>query len=250
MNRLFITGTGTDVGKTIVTALMTHRLNEKTAQFFPYKPIETGIGKVSNEIALSDEAIYKMVFKDSLHSHCTYYLKHSYSPHLAAKLENKVINIQLLKQKINEIEEHYGGIIIEGAGGLFVPIEEDGYCMIHFIKELYTPTILVANAGLGTINHTILSILALQSKNIPLVGVIFNFAKKNNELENDNIYMIQKMTGIPVIGTVPFTKNINSSLLSKEKRELLTKDWNIDLIKKSSKLECDFNEYRTINENK
>src|SRR5699024_2894963 len=130
MNRLFITGTGTDVGKTTITALMTDILNRESEQFFPYKPIQTGINEINNKAILSDEAIYKMVINDSLHTHCSNYLKHSYSPHLAAKLENKIINIQLLRKNISEIEEVYGGIIIEGAGGLFVPINENGYCMI------------------------------------------------------------------------------------------------------------------------
>lgn len=244
MARLFVTGTGTDVGKTIVTTLLTDVLTNEIGDVFPYKPIQTGVSLDEDYANLSDEKVYRFVINNSEQGHCTYYLKHPYSPHLAAKLEHIHINREKLIQQITRIEIEYKGIIIEGAGGLFVPLDECGYSMIQFIKEVNSPIILVADAGLGTINHTVLSILALQSKDIPIIGVILNFAGKNNPLENDNAEMIQKMTGINVIGTVPFKNNIHSYLQSREKRQQLTSNWDIQLIKNTFIQECHNHESR------
>lgn len=231
--KLFITGTDTNVGKTVVTTLLTDLLSNEIASVFPYKPIQSG---TEDSTIVADKQVYQLAMDNPSALYDSYELKRAYSPHLAASLENITINTDSLKQKITQLEKEYDLVIIEGAGGVYVPIKENGYSMIHFIKELQSPTILVADAGLGTINHTVLSIKALESKNIPVIGVILNCAEQDHCLEKDNIHMIQTLTNVPVIGSVPLINNINDYLSSETKRKSLISNWNLSLIKKSINL--------------
>lgn len=228
----FVTGTGTDIGKTVVTSLLVEYLSEDHQTYFPYKPIQTGAYEVEGEYIAPDPEVYKLSMEGAVYDkYYTYLLKTASSPHLAAKKENVTIDLSTIQRDINAIKVNNDGIIVEGAGGIYVPITEDGYCMIDLMKELFFPVILVGEAGLGTINHTVLSIKALQTYGIPIVGVILNGTNQENEiLEKDNIKMIERLTNIGVIGTIPFVQNIESILKDKEQRKLLTASWNAEKI--------------------
>ncbi|MFD2132810.1 dethiobiotin synthase [Pseudogracilibacillus auburnensis] len=229
----FVTGTGTNVGKTVVTTLLTDFLSDQHTQLFPYKPIQTGANIVDGKLLAPDPEMYKHVFKDSeFDRHCTYVLQMPSSPHLAAEKENVTFHLGKIHQHITEIEKRYDGIVVEGAGGLYVPMTKTGYCMIDFMKELMYPVILVGEAGLGTINHTVLSIKVIQAKQIPIAGIILNgMGREDETLENDNIKMIEQLTNVPVVGTVPFVHNLEQRLKKKEERAILTKNWDKNITK-------------------
>lgn len=243
MLNYFVTGTGTDIGKTVVTTLLTDFLSNKHHTFFPFKPIQTGASLTDGKLIAPDQEVYKnIVSANAIDLYDTYLFKIPSSPHFAAKQENKLIDVEHITNQIKEIKKLYEGIIVEGAGGLYVPITDSGYCIIDYIKELSFPVILVADAGVGTINHTVLSIKAMQTEQIPITGVIFNRSGSDELLEQDNINMIEKLTNVPLIGTVPFVDDIEKKLQDKQMRKWLTKDWNKNIfaIKEQS------NEYRTI----
>lgn len=228
----FITGTGTDIGKTVVTTLLVDFLNEQDNFYFPYKPIQTGAIEVDGKLLAPDPEIYQRVMEypvnDKLY---TYLLKTASSPHLAAKEENISFDLSQIHRDIHDIKKKHTGILVEGAGGLYVPITEEGYCMIDFMKDLLLPVIVVGEAGLGTINHTVLTIRALQTNDIPIAGVILNgTTEENTILETDNINMIEQLTNVSVIGTVPFVKNIEEMLENAEQRSYLTANWNKQII--------------------
>lgn len=227
-----MTGTGTDIGKTIVTTLLMDFLSTDNKRFFAYKPIQTGAIEEQGEWLAPDPEVYKLSSKFSNGNQpYTYLLETPSSPHLAAKQENVIYDLDQIHQQIKSIQENFHGIVVEGAGGLYVPITEAGYCMIHLIKDIGFPTILVADAGLGTINHTVLSVKALQAYHIPIAGIILNKTNKADKLlELDNEKMISKLTNVPIIGTVPFTKDVQTKLQHKEYRLHLTKDWNQDIL--------------------
>src|SRR5690625_5966465 len=115
----------------------------------------------------------------------TYLLKTASSPHFEAARENIIFDLSMIHRDINPIKESNDGIIVEGAGGLYVPITEDGYCMIDLMKDLLLPVILVGEAGLGTINHSVLSIKALQANDIPIAGVIVD--RKSTRLNSSHV---------------------------------------------------------------
>jgi dethiobiotin synthetase len=189
--KFFITGTDTNVGKTLISSWIALHTG------FPYfKPIQTGLneGSDSYEVQrLSNTKIYPEVY--------TY--KNPLSPHLAAKIEDNIISIERI------VLPQGNDLIIEGAGGVLVPIN-DRCLMIDLIKKLGVPVILVARTILGTINHTLLSLEALRLHNIPILGIIMN-GKQN--IENRNAIEFYGQTS--VLAEFPQLEAVNKNRLRK-----------------------------------
>jgi dethiobiotin synthetase/malonyl-CoA O-methyltransferase len=157
--RLFITGTDTNVGKTVVSAWLAHHLK---ADY--WKPIQTGCEEDSDSQTVEKLAGLR---ENQIHPEA-YRLKAPLSPHAAASLENISISLdRIIMPKTNN------SLIIEGAGGVFVPINKSDL-IIDLIYKLQTSVIIVARSSLGTINHTCLTLEALRNRNIPVLGVILN----------------------------------------------------------------------------
>lgn len=183
MNKgIFITGIGTDVGKTIISAILTEALH---ADY--WKPIQAGdldnpdSMKVQSWISNYDSCIHPEAYR----------LRTPMSPHAAAAIDG--INIELANIKLPNTPNF---LIVEGAGGLLVPINNHEN-VIDIIKSLQLPVVLVSRHYLGSINHTLLSIEALQNRHIPIAGFIFN-GETNPPTES----IIQQRSGVPVIGRV------------------------------------------------
>lgn len=232
---LFVTGTDTDIGKTVVTSLLISFLRTHGHDFFPFKPIQSGAVQLEGEWIAPDPEIYQLV---TGHRHPTdyyaYLLEKPCSPHLAAKHDQVEFDFLFIENEVKRLADLYDGVIMEGAGGLYVPLTEDGYCMIDWMEKLCIPTILIASAGIGTINHTVLSIEALVARNIPIAGIIINHLhKENEEIVTDNIRMIEKLTNVPIIGTVPYCDNIRDVLMNEEKRKECHANWDIYRIREA-----------------
>ncbi|MGL5578852.1 MAG: dethiobiotin synthase, partial [Fusobacteriaceae bacterium] len=119
----------------------------------------------------------------------TYVLKPSLSPHISAEIEKIELDFQLILQNIEKRKELHSYSIIEGAGGLCVPLNRDGYLYSNLIKESGLPVILVTSTEVGTINYTLLTLKYLEEMKIPVLGVVFNRFQKNF-YEKDNIETI------------------------------------------------------------
>jgi dethiobiotin synthetase len=187
--QIFITGTDTNIGKTLVSSwLCLH------SGYDYFKPIQTGSNH-DTDSAFVERNTRSFVHKES------YIYKEPVSPHLAAKLENEIIDISkiTLPQAPN--------LIIEGAGGVMVPINHESL-MIDLMQTLSIPVILVSGTRLGTINHTLLSLGALKSKNIEILGVIMS-----GELNIDSKEAIEYYGASQVIAELPFLPEINSDVL-------------------------------------
>ena len=161
---MFITGIGTNVGKTVVSAIAAGALN------VPYwKPIQAGdlYNTDSHKVRrwLPDEAI--AILPE------VYTLQKPMSPHAAAEADGIAIDPEKLLQAYEKHKQQYSTMVIEGAGGLMVPLN-DHYLIIDLIEAMKEPVILVSSNYLGSINHTLLSAEALQRRNIPIAGIIFN----------------------------------------------------------------------------
>lgn len=178
---LFITGISTNVGKTIACAIITEVL-----QADYWKPIQAG------DLNCCDSQKIKSLIsnKKSIIFENNYALKTAVSPHLAAQLEN--LTIDLCKIKPPKTENH---LVIEGAGGIYVPLN-DSDTIIDLIKPNYE-VLVVSRHYLGSINHTLLTIEALQNRKIKVSGIIFN-GNKNEASES----IILKKTGIKMIGRI------------------------------------------------
>ena len=160
MTKLFITGIGTDIGKTVVSAILVEKLK---ADY--WKPVQSG------ELDNSDTMKVKALVSNSLsvfHPE-SYRLNTALSPHHSAKIDS--ITIDPSKIIVPETSNQY--LVIEGAGGLMVPLNDE-YLVIDLASDLNAEIILVSKAYLGSINHTLLSIDAIKQRNLPLRGIIFN----------------------------------------------------------------------------
>ena len=161
------------------------------------------------------------------------------SPHLAAQVDGVQINPSRLTQTVNKLHERYEGIVVEGAGGLYVPLTPEGYCMIDWMQELAAPVVLVARAGVGTINHTLLSIEAMKARGIKIIGVLFNdLAQDDPEIIKDNMEMIYKLSSIPAIGIIPYQPDIQEMLIDSDKKKKCHEKWNYTILEEALQDGC------------
>ena len=200
---IFITATGTDIGKTYVSGLIAKHIKDKGLNIGYYKAALSG----SNDIKDSDAWYVKQQadLLDSYDEMVSYTYKHAYSPHLAAQIEGNPPDIKIIKNAYKDISKKHDYMIVEGSGGIICPIRYDSNQKIFLediIKELNIPSLIIADAGLGTINSTVLTIEYMRSKNLKINGVILNRFEAENEMHNDNKKMIEDMTGIKIIGVV------------------------------------------------
>lgn len=204
---IFIAGTDTDVGKTFITAGLNYSFRKANYKCCSYKPVQSGgIKKNTSFIPGDIEFIKKLIPIDEPYEKMNCYcLKEEVSPHLAAELEGVEIDTKKIIEGFNYLKEKYHYTLVEGAGGLIVPLIRDKYYIYHLIKDLNLPVLLVARAGVGTINHTVLTCEFAKHKGINIKGIIINGYTKDF-CQKDNIDIIAKITGIPIVCVMPQIK--------------------------------------------
>ncbi len=168
MKKIFITATNTNVGKTYVSKLLIESLSQRGFRVGVFKPIETGVNDIPLDGSLLLEEVYKYN-EEFIYGICEvvpYQFKLPASPYVASKSENVQIDLPMLKNHLKRFESSCDILLIEGAGGLMVPIKKDFFMLdlINFLE--IDKTLLVTPSKLGSINDTLLSINALKSKNI------------------------------------------------------------------------------------
>ncbi|MDA1196906.1 MAG: dethiobiotin synthase [Nanoarchaeota archaeon] len=212
MTTFFITGTDTGVGKTISTALLAKVLKTK-GSVAVYKPLMCG--DLTDEHPTQDlKTIQEISNLETNDLYDEYTFKLAASPHLAAEKENKEINKQVIIDKINELKQKYDFVLIEGAGGLLVPVTRT-YSLADLIQELNEEVIVVARAALGTINHSSLTIEALKKRNITIKGIILNFYT-DSEIEQDNARILEETYAVNILAKIPKSENIKNEVISFE----------------------------------
>lgn len=194
----FIIGTDTDIGKTYVSSLLYKGIKEGEGSY--YKPVQSGCIRRNGELYAPDvEFVCSMSEKEYDKNMVTYTLEAEVSPHLASELEGIKIDIERIREAWIELKEKYRYMLVEGAGGLYVPLIRDKFYIFDLIKELDLPVILVCGSKVGAINHTILTIEALKKMGISIHGLVFNRVSEDlesNYFEKDNIDVILKLSGI------------------------------------------------------
>lgn len=204
---IFITGTGTDIGKTYVSGLIVKKLKEAGKNAAYYKAAMSGNECGEDGKPIPGDAMWvKRVsgISQSAQSMCPYVYRAAVSPHLASRLENNPIKMEVIKAGYEKLRGEYEYITVEGSGGIVCPISFDGekIWLEDVISRLGLSSIIVADAGLGTINSVVLTVKYMQSKNLGVKGIIFNRFHAGNVMEEDNIKMCEYMTGVKVIGLV------------------------------------------------
>lgn len=208
---LFVAGTGTGVGKTLVTALLLRRLRAQGLRVAPMKPVQTGASRSALgwaapdlEMVLAAADLSPTPAQRALMA--PFCLEHASSPHLAARLAGRRIDFHAIIEARNALALETGSdlVIVEGAGGLLVPINEER-TMLDLIQALNARVVLVSANVLGTINHTLLSLRALASASVPVAGVVMNAINPQEDAEIlvDNPRTIARLSGAPILGEVP-----------------------------------------------
>lgn len=198
---LFVTATGTEVGKTFVSALLVKWWKEqgKTAGYF--KGVLSGL----EEEGLSDpEYVAKVAGLSSIPT-VPFCYQASVSPHLASKKEGNPVELPVILEEYAKVAETCEVLTVEGSGGIVCPLRYDDNVQLYLkdvIQKLALPSVVVAGAGLGTINGTVLTIDYMKAHKLEVRGIIFNGFEPENPLHQDNLFMVEQLTGVPVVATV------------------------------------------------
>ncbi len=214
--KIFVTGTGTDVGKTFVAALMIKKLREAGISAGYYKAAASG-DEIEN---IPADAFYVKKIAGlncDMKNFVSYSYTESVSPHLAAKIFNRPIEISVIKRDFAAAEKNFDFLTVEGSGGIICPLRFDDKILMldDVIKNLNLSVVVVVDSKLGEINSAVLTVEHLLSKKIPVKGLIFNRFDEKNLLHVDNKNVIEKITKLPVLATVK--KNIADLDISIEK---------------------------------
>jgi len=182
MPAIFVSGIDTNVGKTIATGLMARYLVRLNYKVITVKPVQTGNDGFSEDLRKHRELMEVNLLPEDLTKLSTPVIfQFPASPHLAAKLENTTVPVNKIEDAIRELNHKYDYVLIEGAGGLMVPLTED-LLTIDWVRRCGFPVVLVSSSRLGSLNHTLLSLEALRAREMTLLGIVYNWSLAENSL--------------------------------------------------------------------
>jgi dethiobiotin synthetase len=209
-----VVGTDTGVGKTVVSLLLMQRLYAKEYNPFYLKPFQTGCADSSDgqsDAAFVYENTVALYQKDPSQS-VIYCYPNPKAPYFAARDAGETIHMEAVLQAVEEKRSTHSPLIVEAAGGLLVPLTEQ-QTMIDLLPQINCRPLLVARAGLGTINHTLLSIEAMKKRDLEPLGVIFvqsTGCADDPGLVKENMEAVEAFSGIRVGGVIPAVSNFSA----------------------------------------
>lgn len=233
----FITGTDTGVGKTIVTAAILRSFIKKGFKVGAMKVIETGCLNKDGILLPSDGMFLRDMaeMSETLDLITPIKLENPLSPLVASRLEETEIELDKIFKAFEILKKKYDYIIVEGVGGLMVPLIEQEkkksknyYFVRDLIKDLGLPVIIVTKPSLGTINHCLLTLEALKVKKIPVKGFIINFSTpaKNDIAEKTNPEILKELMDIPLLGVMPYLEDLNKDAIG----DTALKNLNVEML--------------------
>ena len=207
---LFVLGTGTDIGKTYVTGLLLKCLRENGYDATYFKAALSGAIRDENDNLIPGDAV-EVLAMANLEEDTDFLVPYIYetavSPHLASHIEGNPVDLKKVKEAYDKVREKYDYILMEGSGGIVCPIRYEGkgneknIMLEDIIKYLGLDVILIADAGLGTINSIVTTVEYLKNRDIHVCGIIMN-NYKDELMENDNIKMVEDICDVDVIAKV------------------------------------------------
>ena len=204
---VFLTGTGTDIGKTYISGLIVKKLAEAGKNPAYYKAAMSGNDRRADGSLIPGDALFVQKtsgISQPLEEMCPYVYENAWSPHLASRVEGNPVDLEVVRKGFLETADKYDYITMEGSGGILCPLcfDERRIQLEDVIREFELSSILVADAGLGTINSVVLTAEYMKARSLTIKGIIFNHYHPGNIMEDDNIFMCEHMTGLPVIAKV------------------------------------------------
>lgn len=206
-NGLFVTGTDTGVGKTVITAALAASLRAEGMNCGIWKPVQSG-ALLGSGMTDAERLIRASGIDDTPESVASFTFEAALTPMLAARQAGVAFTMEQLIARGEPLTKRYDALLVEGAGGVAVPLT-DSELVTDLITELRIPVLIVARSGLGTINHTLLTAMFLRGRSIPIAGVILNDGEQSQRLDNGdpseafNAELIERYGGIKVLGRFP-----------------------------------------------
>jgi dethiobiotin synthetase len=227
MRGIFITGTSTGVGKTAVGAGLAWALRKRKLDVGVMKPFATANRVFSTNYRSQDTAILAKAsgVKDPDSRINPFFYSIAASPLVASELNHGApVNIKKAVQSLKNLGKNHDFLIAEGIGGIMVPLTENEY-FAGFAKRVDMPVIIVATTKLGTLNHTLLTVMACEKFGLKITGIILNkISKKPNRVEQKTAEVIERLTHVKVLAVIPFSKEVNYAAIGK----LLDHDLDLD----------------------
>ncbi len=211
MNDIFITATDTGVGKTFVSAGLASALRNRGIDTGVMKPVHTGCRQKDGRL-IPEDTLYLMkaaYVDDPIELVTPYMFREPVAPSVAADISSTVIDIGEIVKSYKALCRQHEYMIVEGIGGIMVPIKRNFYVAV-LIKKLDLPAIIITRPDLGTINHTLLTIEYMKNRNIQIKGVVINHSTKGKKTlaVKTCSETIEKHSGIAVIGVIPFITDV------------------------------------------
>jgi len=232
----FVTGTDTGVGKTIITGALIKAAHILGFKACGMKPIETGCKRTEktegNDSLIPTDGTFLREISgtgESIDLITPVRFENPLAPLPASEIEKNPIDLDKIKTAYKELSNRYDVIIVEGIGGLLVPIKKEHF-VIDLAKDFELPIIVVSKPGLGTINHTMLTVNYAINKGLDVAGIIINYTQppERTLAENTNPEIIRRLSTVPVIGIFPYLKDLESRTIGRS----VVKSLNLEIIRK------------------
>ena len=201
--QVFVTGTDTDIGKTVITAGLAAVMQSLGYKAGVYKPFQSG-AEEKNGFLISPDLSYVKQLDFYVETLCTYLLKPPTAPYIAAEIDGVNINLSTVRRDFETMKQNCEVMLVEGAGGLMVPVTKDGL-MVDVAKMLDIPVVIVVRPNLGTINHTLLTINQAKAAGLDIAGVIINrYPLQTNDIAIKTApRLIEEYSDVDILGIVP-----------------------------------------------
>lgn len=222
MKSFFITGTDTDVGKTVITAGIARALSNLKANVGVMKPFAASdqqITKVQDTDILAKAARVN----DSTKLITPQFFEIPASPYTASQNLDKKVNLEIVLQSFQKLCKKYKILLVEGMGGIMTPILEN-YFIVNLIKEMNSEAIIVTRTKIGSINHTIMTIRMCQQLQIPIKGIVINNFDIEGYVASELKRDLEGLTKIPVLGIVPRIDNLDAENVA----QIITSEINLE----------------------
>lgn len=209
---IFVTGTGTDIGKTsacLVLCLWAIAQGRKVAY---YKPVQSGVRTLPDGRKQTDLDWVRHMCPFPLPARCTYNFHAAVSPHLASRMENRRISFPKIREDFAEIAAEHDLVVMEGAGGIAVPLTPEGANWADLIEGMPLHPVIICSPGLGTLNHTLLTHQFLAARSQAPSFAMCHAEEEIPIVFEDNVDSIKNLTGMKYFGEVKFSRQIEASL--------------------------------------
>lgn len=205
---VFITGTDTGVGKTVVTAAIAAALKTHSVNVGIMKPIATGLADPRHHPSDPDWLMSVAGVQDPPDLVTPYRFKLPASPLVAAAHEHVSIDLARVTQAFHAVAAQHDCVLVEGIGGILVPVTAELF-VVDLITRLGVPALIVARAGLGSINHTLLTLECLRSRGVPVLGLVFNHptCPPSSDL-SETVPTILRLSGLHSFGELPYCEGL------------------------------------------